>query len=456
MNKKQQSFYKRNKVRFYLRNPKSTSPCMIYLVVHIGGKQYTLSTHLRVYPNQWNQEKQLAVFSNVQSKLDNHNNEIVNEQINKLRHYYSEFFEYICNNYVTDIFETLKRFIYRDVAKNKFVLLYVLAEALEYYHNYVKPSVKESTIRQNESLLSEFGRFVDTLPENDKTMQILSQNGLNRYKEYLINKMNRRKTEGKKRMFGVGQLNRCGAIIAMLINKVFVVREDDINPVVWIKVDDPRREDQKGHFPLLDDEVTAIENCSGLTDVEKEYRDIFLLQIECGQRVSDLAKILTGKYKVKQGQKFEYIVLSTMKENIKAYIPLSPKMRMLMDRVKSNKLVDPIEFEKKTKGKGNGTYNEAIRRIAKKAGLDREIVRVDAAQKEVRKPLYEIISSHYARCTFITNMIKNGENPEEVRRMTGHASDEMIRTVYAQLTDEEVIRNLETRRDRNQNEELRN
>ena len=132
---------------------------MIYLVVHIGGKQYTLSTHLRVYPNQWNQEKQLAVISNVQSKLDNHNNEIVNEQINKLRHYYSEFFEYICNNYVTDVFETLKRFIYRDVAKNKFVLLYVLAEALEYYHNYVKPSVKESTIRQNESLLSEFGRF---------------------------------------------------------------------------------------------------------------------------------------------------------------------------------------------------------------------------------------------------------------------------------------------------------
>lgn len=431
---------------------KSSNPGTIYLTTYIDGKHYRCSTHLKVYPNQWNSEKQLAVISNVQSQLDNHNNEIVNEQLNKLRHYYSEFIEYISNNYVSDIFETLKQFIFRDDAKTKLVLVYVAAEALEYYHKYVKPSIKESTKRQNESLLSEFGRFVDTLPENDKTMQILSQNGLNRYKEYLINKMNSRKTEGNKRRFGVGQLNRCGAIIAMLINKVFVVREDDINPVVWIKVDDPRREDQKGHFPLLDDEVTAIENCSGLTDVEKEYRDIFLLQIECGQRVSDLAKILTGKYKVKHGQKFEYIVLSTIKENIKAYIPLSPKMRMLMDRVKSNKLVDPIEFEKKTKGKGNGTYNEAIRRIAKKAGLDRVIVRIDASQKEVRKPLYETISSHYARCTFITNLIKNGESPEEVRRMTGHASDEMIRTVYAQLTDEEVIRNLETRRERNHND----
>jgi hypothetical protein len=29
--------------------------------------------------------------------------------------------------------------------------------------------------------------------------------------------------------------------------------------------------------------------------------------------------------------------------------------------------------------------------------------------------------------------------------MSGHASDEMIRTVYAQLTDEEIIKNLESR-----------
>ena len=120
-------------------------------------------------------------------------------------------------------------------------------------------------------------------------------------------------------------------------------------------------------------------------------------------------------------------------------------MRMLMDRVKNQKLVDPIEFERKTKGKGNNTYNEAIRRIARKAGLNRTIVKIDSTQKEVKKPLHETISSHYARCTFITNMIKNGESPEEVRRMSGHASDEMIRTVYAQLTDEEIIKNLESR-----------
>ena len=42
-------------------------------------------------------------------------------------------------------------------------------------------------------------------PWRIKTMQILSQNGLNRYKEYLINTMNSRKTEDNQRKFGVGQ-----------------------------------------------------------------------------------------------------------------------------------------------------------------------------------------------------------------------------------------------------------
>ena len=445
MSTKKQQFYGEIKLNFFMRDPKCTGPRLVYLSTYIGGIHYSLSTKVKVYACQWNYKKQIAVISNVQSKQDNHNNKITNDQLSKLRRYFSEFIEYICNNDVDDIGETLRLFIYRDMAKKKKLdLKQIIAEALEYYHKYVKPSIKESTKRQNESLLSEFNRFVDTLLEKDKTMQIFSQKGMNRYKKYLIDKMERSKTDGKKRNFGVGQLNRCGAIIALLINRVLVEKEDDINPVVWNKVDDPRREDQIGHIPLLDNEVAAIENCSGLTDVEEEYRNLFLLQLECGQRVSDMAKILIGKYNVQQGKKYQYIVLSTIKENIKAYVPMTPRMTMLMERVKAHKLVDPVEFEEKTKGKGNGTYNEAIRRIAKKADLNREIVKINASQTEVRKPLYETITSHDARCTFITNMIKKGVSPERLCKMTGHASDEMIKRVYAQLSDADEINRIES------------
>ena len=81
--------------------------------------------------------------------------------------------------------------------KKKIDIKQIIADALEHYHKR-NPSIKDSTKRQNESLLSEFYRFVDTLPARDRTMKIFSQKGLNRYKEYLIDKMNSTKTDGKK------------------------------------------------------------------------------------------------------------------------------------------------------------------------------------------------------------------------------------------------------------------
>lgn len=325
--------------------------------------------------------------------------------------------------------------------KKKIDIKQVIADALEHYHKR-NSSIKDSTKRQNESLLSEFYRFVDTLPARDRTMKIFSQKGLNRYKEYLIDKMNSTKTDGKKRNFGVVQLNRCGLMIARLINKVLKPDEVVPNDVDWIKLEDPRREDQKGHIPLLDNEVTAIENCKGLTPVEEEYRDIFLLQIESGQRVSDLANILTGEYTLGQVDEYECIILATKKEDVPAAVVLTPKVRMLLERIKTHKHVDPKEFKDKADGKGNNTYNEAIRRIAKKAGLDRIIVKIDTNKKEEKKPLYEVITNHDARSTFITNKIRAGMTPDEIAVFTGHVNGEMIRRVYAQPTIEDKLRNV--------------
>lgn len=330
------------------------------------------------------------------------------------------------------------------MAKKDLDLFAIIVDALEYYHTYVASTIKESTKRQNTSLLSEFKRFLDTLSKRDRTMAIFSQKGLNRYKKYLIDKLNKSKTDGKKKNFGVGQVNHCGSIIARLINKVLIEKYENITPVVWNKVKDTRREDQFGHIPLLDEEVAAIEDCVGLSDKDNEYRNIFLLHIECGQRVSDLGKLMMGEYKIEQGKKYKYIVISTQKENIKAFIPLTDRMKTMLERVQSLKLINPKDFDEKTKGKGNNTYNEAIKRIAQKAGLDRIIVKTDSVGKVQEKPLYEIITSHDARCTFITNMIKKGVKPDVLCKMTGHASDEMIKRVYAQLTEHQEISRIES------------
>lgn len=68
---------------------------MIFVGTNIGGKFYRASAQVKVYPSHWDSKQQLAVVSNVQSKQDNRNNKIVNDQLSKVRRYFSEFIEYI-------------------------------------------------------------------------------------------------------------------------------------------------------------------------------------------------------------------------------------------------------------------------------------------------------------------------------------------------------------------------
>ena len=93
-----QIFFNEVRASFNLRKPKSDKPTNIYLVCRIDKKQVKLSTGVRVYPDQWNTKKQEAYVSPRLTELDNINNAIVNDKINKLRTDFLEFKRYICDN----------------------------------------------------------------------------------------------------------------------------------------------------------------------------------------------------------------------------------------------------------------------------------------------------------------------------------------------------------------------
>ena len=83
---------------FYLRNPKAKKPTNIYLMLRINGKQMRLATSVKVIPDQWNHDEQVAYISHRLNELDNVNNEIVNEKLNAIKLRYNEFIDYICVN----------------------------------------------------------------------------------------------------------------------------------------------------------------------------------------------------------------------------------------------------------------------------------------------------------------------------------------------------------------------
>ena len=86
------------------------------MVCRIDKKQVKLSTGVKVYPDQWNTKKQEAYLSPRLTELDNINNAIVTDEINKLKADFIEFKRYICDNpnEIDNSLFLLRKYIYKD------------------------------------------------------------------------------------------------------------------------------------------------------------------------------------------------------------------------------------------------------------------------------------------------------------------------------------------------------
>lgn len=422
-----QQFLAERKFHFNLRKPKGKKPTPIYLVVTIGGKQYKLATNTKVYPDQWDNDLQVAIVSNTISKLDNKNNKLANERLEQVKAYYFEFIDYLCRQEETpiDLIGVLKTFIYKDMAKKNQIDINVvkaIRDAFNYYYTNIS-QVKESTLNQYEKNLKAFILYVNE-KHLTNSVEVFSQVGLNEYKAYLIKLMNEKGEIGKMHINALCQL------IERLINNVLVVNNEyqkySFAPVKYVKIEDKRQQDEIRRFPLFADEIQSIKDCATLSEKEQEYRTIFLLQCASGQRVSDILQVLRGNYEEKDG----VITLQTIKKGTYSQIYLTDEIKGYLQEIEQIKLVNIDNFN-------DQDYNNAIRNICQKAELNRVIKWKDSRGKAHNNKLWEVVVSHCARHTFATNKVKEGVPCDTICLMTGHADDRMIKEVYANLTKED-------------------
>ena len=100
-------------LNFNLRQTKKNMPTIIYALFTFRGRQYKVNIGAKVYPTQWNKRKQIATISNGQTRLDNHNNEIVNKKIRSLLAIFEEKKNYLCENLerIDFLFEEMRQAI---------------------------------------------------------------------------------------------------------------------------------------------------------------------------------------------------------------------------------------------------------------------------------------------------------------------------------------------------------
>lgn len=434
--------------KFNLRKPKEVDkPTNVYCVIYQNGKQHYFATGLKVIPKHWNKKKQIAEVSNSLTTLDNRNNNILNDKINQLRGYYNEYIGYLCSN--PDSTDELNNFIYRNMEKKetKYKASNLLERALEIYTTEKKQN--ENTIRNYYNRLKAFIKYITNNQLSDN-IDLLTQRGLNDYKDYLLNEANKTKTG--KRGGGTADINQKCQFVALMINNILSCKNEfldlHIQQVKYETIKDKRGKDERSHFYLKTDEIEAFSNVTELNERQRIYKDLFMLQCHCGQRTSDLKQLVIGNYtKDEKG----FIHLNTKKENITAYFYETENVKLLMDKLcpliyikKGKHLIKTgdteINIDNLDKG---GLYNNAIKEIAKKANLNRIWEYKDSKGTPVSAPIYEIISSHCARHSFATIMRNKGYEADEVCLMLGHADDTMVKEVYAHNDDKIKTNKLE-------------
>lgn len=173
---------------------------------------------------------------------------------------------------------------------------------------------------------------------------------------------------------------------------------------------------------------------------EKEWvRDVFVFQCVVGCRVGDLYKMSKGSY---QNGFVEYIQGKTKEGNPKTVrLPLNKIGTEIMNKYSDVECKTIIPFPRQD------VYNELIKEVLKEAGITRTVTVLNQrTRQEEHKPIYQVVSTHMARRTFIGNTFKIVKDKTLVSSMTGHTPNSRAFNRYVDIDDElklEVIKLIE-------------
>lgn len=183
-----------------------------------------------------------------------------------------------------------------------------------------------------------------------------------------------------------------------------------------------------GRLPEKDrkrmEELTERESSRKAFDVCK---DVFLIGCLTGQRVSDYKRINNNMIvKLMDGR--EYICIRQEKTDKEIYIPLDPRVTVLLNKYGGSL---PKVYDQK--------INKRIKIVGHLLGWT-EPAEVSEHHGNMTvdngKKFYECIKTHTARRTFATNAYKNGVALSSIMAITGHSSEAMLRK-YLKLDNKE-------------------
>ena len=159
----------------------------------------------------------------------------------------------------------------------------------------------------------------------------------------------------------------------------------------------------------------------------EKIRDVFIVGCLTGQRVSDYKRINSNMI-VKLDNKLDYIELTQEKTEKTVYIPLDWRIKNILDKYEGTL---PKVYDQK--------INDIIKKICEQAGF---IELVDTTKRRaglkatISKRFCDMVKTHTARRSLCTNMYKSGARLSYIMTISGHESEDQLKT-YLKLNDKE-------------------
>ena len=413
-------------VNFNLRSPKAKTATPLYMVVYYltsEGKaiQAKIPTGKKILPALWDSRKQQPIMINKgidltdkqlreQAELtayiancrilayqNNFSNfEILKEKINLKE-----------NNDMSPVTQQFKAAT-RTAKATK-----LISEALASYTKDRR--IKETSAKQYEKNVKVFYQWLVNTNQRDSA-KALTQSSFNAFVEWM-------KAGGDSPQ----KVNKVASVIRQIIKYIAGRTQGTkygITPVTYTPIKEVKEEKK---CEILKGEIEAFRNVKVKNDKEQYYKDVFLLQLITGQRISDTLKLIKGDYKVQEGTPYNTIILTTIKRNTTAYITETKEVTELLQAIRANK-------ENETENEKDKSLAYYLKVLFSRASINR--------LTPSGKPLNEIISSHFARHTFVTIKLREGYNFAQVGKMIGD-SPAMIEKVYGHPSDEDIINSLQ-------------
>lgn len=178
-------------------------------------------------------------------------------------------------------------------------------------------------------------------------------------------------------------------------------RDEDIPSSGYHKILAAKGEPSEAVF-LTEDEVESIDAYKPMGRIERHVKRLFMIGCYTMARHSDCERLTAAN--VDDG----WLSYVSQKTKIRTKVPVHKNLMKYLNEPDDVEVTDDV-------------YNQTIRNICRKCGIDKEMT-IFRRGREETAPKYEFVSSHTARRSGATNIYLRGGDILQVSRLMGHTN----------------------------------